>query len=203
MPRVVPEYREEAKARILKAAEQVFAKKGYHQATMDDIAKTIGVSRGAVYQYFRNKEELFEERCKTHARDLEKTLHSTFTGGDLLRVAELFFNELEQRTAGRTELLEALAEAPRNKAIKKVLQESYSRNQDIIVRFLEKLEEERTLRRNLDTTLIARLLMAMADGILMSMLRGLDESEARKVWIEGLRFVALAIVGKRIGQANK
>jgi len=63
MPRVVPEYKEEAKNRIVSAANQVFAEKGYRQATMDDVAKKIGVSKGTLYLYFASKEELFEEIC--------------------------------------------------------------------------------------------------------------------------------------------
>jgi len=60
MPKVVPEYKEEAKSRILDVANKVFAEKGYHEATMDDIAKRLGVSKGAIYLYFSSKEDLFE-----------------------------------------------------------------------------------------------------------------------------------------------
>ncbi len=61
MPKVVPEYKEEAKAKIVKAARTVFAKKGYHDATMDDVAKEVGVSKGALYSYFESKEDLLKE----------------------------------------------------------------------------------------------------------------------------------------------
>ena len=48
MPKVVPEYKQEARSRILDAANKVFAEKGYHEATMEDIAKQLGVSKGAI-----------------------------------------------------------------------------------------------------------------------------------------------------------
>lgn len=48
MPKVIPEYKEAAKDKIVKAAFKIFAKKGYHESTMDDIAKEIGVSKGAL-----------------------------------------------------------------------------------------------------------------------------------------------------------
>ena len=56
MPKVIPEYKEEAKAKIIKAARSVFSQKGYHDATMDDIATEVGVSKGALYSYFESKE---------------------------------------------------------------------------------------------------------------------------------------------------
>jgi AcrR family transcriptional regulator len=45
----------------VEAARVVFAKKGYHDATMDDVAKEVGVSKGALYSYFKSKEDLLKE----------------------------------------------------------------------------------------------------------------------------------------------
>src|SRR5581483_3181805 len=45
--------------RILQAALQVFAEKGYHRALVDDIVRVSRTSKGAVYHHFPNKEALF------------------------------------------------------------------------------------------------------------------------------------------------
>lgn len=45
--------------RILRAAEAVFSKKGYRQATLDEIVKIADTGKGTVYKYFNNKENLF------------------------------------------------------------------------------------------------------------------------------------------------
>jgi len=45
--------------RILQAALQVFAEKGYHRALVDDIVQASRTSKGAVYHHFPNKEALF------------------------------------------------------------------------------------------------------------------------------------------------
>jgi AcrR family transcriptional regulator len=51
---------------ILEAAIRVFARTGYHDARVSDIAREAGIAYGLVYHYFRNKEEIlrrvFEER---------------------------------------------------------------------------------------------------------------------------------------------
>ncbi len=44
---------------ILRAAAAVFARKGYHQALMEEVARAAGVGKGTVYRYFRDKEDLF------------------------------------------------------------------------------------------------------------------------------------------------
>ena len=45
----------ERRQRILAAARAVFAKRGYHQSTVDDIVAEAGVARGTFYLYFEDK----------------------------------------------------------------------------------------------------------------------------------------------------
>ena len=58
-PKLKPETLEERKSQILQAALTCFARKGYHQTTMDDIVKEAGLSKGGVYWHFGSKKELF------------------------------------------------------------------------------------------------------------------------------------------------
>lgn len=44
---------------ILNAAAEIFARDGYHQAAISDICRNAGISNGALYKYFSNKEDLF------------------------------------------------------------------------------------------------------------------------------------------------
>src|SRR5260370_39891828 len=47
------------RGRILEAALEVFARKGYHGASVDDIVRASGTSNGAVYHHFPNKDAVF------------------------------------------------------------------------------------------------------------------------------------------------
>lgn len=51
--------RARTRAALLEAATAVIAEKGYDRATLEDIAARAGMTRGAVYGNFKNKEELF------------------------------------------------------------------------------------------------------------------------------------------------
>jgi AcrR family transcriptional regulator len=44
---------------LLDAAEEVFAEKGFISATLDDIARAAGYTKGAIYKHFATKEDLF------------------------------------------------------------------------------------------------------------------------------------------------
>jgi len=52
---------EETRSNILSAAERLFYEKGVSNATLDDVAKAAGVTRGAIYWHFSNKTDLFLE----------------------------------------------------------------------------------------------------------------------------------------------
>ena len=54
------ERREATIAAILAAARKRFAQKGFAETTIDEIAQTGGVAKGAVYHHFSAKEEIFE-----------------------------------------------------------------------------------------------------------------------------------------------
>lgn len=53
--------KEENRKFILKAAERVFAQKGYSLATMDDIAEEAQFSKATIYRYHKSKRDIFIE----------------------------------------------------------------------------------------------------------------------------------------------
>ncbi len=60
-PEQFKEIREEKRALIMKAALEVFAEKTFRGASVSDIAKKAGISKGLLYNYFQSKEELLQK----------------------------------------------------------------------------------------------------------------------------------------------
>lgn len=61
MPRVSQEYLERRRQYIVDAARRSFARKGFYETTMQDVFRESGLSAGAVYRYFKSKDELVQE----------------------------------------------------------------------------------------------------------------------------------------------
>ncbi len=59
MPRLMDSTRAARRERILRAAVACFARRGYHQTTMEDITAAAGIAKGAPYVYFDGKEAVF------------------------------------------------------------------------------------------------------------------------------------------------
>src|SRR6059036_3930333 len=53
--------KDERRAQLVQAAQAVFAQRGYHAATVDDITRAAGVAKGTFYLYFREKREIYYE----------------------------------------------------------------------------------------------------------------------------------------------
>ena len=61
MPKVSEEHKERRREEILAAAQRCFARYGYEGATVARLEAESGLSRGAIFNYFENKEALFVE----------------------------------------------------------------------------------------------------------------------------------------------
>jgi TetR/AcrR family transcriptional regulator, transcriptional repressor of aconitase len=61
MPKISDERRTERREQILEGARRCFAEHGYEGATVVRLEREIGLSRGAIFNYFPSKEELFIE----------------------------------------------------------------------------------------------------------------------------------------------
>src|SRR4026209_2982156 len=63
MPPITPAHEQEVRERIVRAATRVFSERGFHRATMQDIVRASGLSVGAIYTYFKSKDELILAGC--------------------------------------------------------------------------------------------------------------------------------------------
>lgn len=83
--------KEEVRARIVRAAEVVFAASGYRGAKMAAIAKEAGLSTGNLYRYFANKDALFEHMLGADfVREFERLLDrrvQALEGSDLVTLS--------------------------------------------------------------------------------------------------------------------
>ncbi len=197
MPRVVPEYKQEARNRIVSVAHEAFAEKGYDQTTMEDIGNRLGVSKGALYLYFKSKEELFETICETRQRTLQRMLRASLKEGDLLASSLDFFNAI---TAQHSEYpigltFELISEAARNEKLKTILREDYDKRLEILAKFLQEQQSSGLLKDYVDVSSLAASLSALFNGLITALILGQDVELVKRTWVDAVRGVLTAIGG--------
>ena len=73
---VIKEFRT---AELLEAARRVFGKKGFHAATVEDIATAAGVAKGTVYLYYRSKQEVYWAALEHGITELHNEIQGRLT----------------------------------------------------------------------------------------------------------------------------
>jgi AcrR family transcriptional regulator len=90
-----PAEREARRASILRAAEEVFATRGYHAASVADIARRSGFAAGTIYLYFGDKADLYGsiilEKMRAMTARLDAALNSHPSATESLRAGVLAF----------------------------------------------------------------------------------------------------------------
>lgn len=190
MPRVVPEYKEKAKSRIVEAALEVFTKKGYHETTMDDIAERLGVSKGALYLYFKSKEDLYRAILNASFLSMTDSLRSTASsGGSPAQTCEALFDNLTKNTSSLGHSFEVISEASRNPALAKVVKEYYRDTTEVIEQCMKELRKDGSLRKDVDTRLLAQGLIALFDGLMICLAIGIERPEVRRIFAELMKAI--------------
>jgi AcrR family transcriptional regulator len=73
MPKISREHEEAVRNRIVDASIKIFGRLGYERASIQDVVRESGLSVGAVYTYFKGKEDLFLTACACEAeRETER-----------------------------------------------------------------------------------------------------------------------------------
>ena len=93
--------REERRQAILEAALRLFAERGYHETKMDDVAEKAGLSKGAIYLYYQNKEDLFfsllSQKMDQAVPAVEKALKQSRSLTELVRNVVATLLELREK----------------------------------------------------------------------------------------------------------
>ena len=167
MPKVVPEYKEEAKARILNAATEMFLEQGYKNTKMTQIAKRLGVSKGALYQYYKSKEELLLEVIKSGAQFRRSSVFNNMTLEQLpLLSTKKYYDKMIQSTAQIDKFgVEIAGIALHNPELMKGMRNFFLDEVNIIQEYFEKAKEAGKIKPDTDTRVIAVAILSFRSGL--------------------------------------
>ena len=157
---------------ILRAAAQVCAERGYHAATIDDIAEYAGIAKGTVYLYFRSKYELFFGVCCDYIAAMERTgkqaERSSTTAA--AQIQQHIHTLLAMSTETRDllplilEFWSASASPHRHASVAALFRDAHSRLRMLIADQIRKGQQEGEFDRSADASQVAAMLLGALDG---------------------------------------
>jgi AcrR family transcriptional regulator len=172
MPKVTEAHLEARRQQILEAAAECFARKGFHRTTMHDICQMAELSPGAVYRYFRSKDEIIEameEQGREHSAAVIEAV--TSERKDTLDVLEgltdVFFSKLEDSRDCAVHI-EMWAEALSNPRIRDmVVRIDDSIRNAFVSKIVLEAQERGEINGRLDADAVARVMVAFWDGLVL------------------------------------
>lgn len=169
-----PEDRAAKIQRILEAAVRVFARQGFHQSTVAQVAREAGVADGTIYNYFRNKDDILIQFFAVRAGQVFARFHSEVARGanglEKLRLLVRAHLAEFQRDPDMAVVYETETHQSSRLAEEQIraMAKSY---QDILAEIIEQGQEEGLFRRNLYAGLVKRLILGAVQETISSWLR--------------------------------
>ena len=166
--------REQSKAntreRLLRAARTVFARGGFHGASVEEIASEAGYSTGALYSNFDGKEDLFlalmDREIEGHAREIEDAVRAQAsisdraTGG-----ARQWMTMIEREPELLLLFMEFWAYGVRDPSVRPQVAARFAQMRELLTRLIADGTREFELELEISAEQLAVVIDALADGI--------------------------------------
>jgi len=165
---------------ILKAAEAIFFEKGYQHATMDDVAAAAELSKGTLYLYFKNKEELYfglAHKAILNLRDrFQKVLARPGTGMEKIKAIGEAYNTFAReepeyfKTIAQFEMSQ-LGSSPQGEEVVNQCHMAGKQVMELVVQAVVTGMHDKSVRQDIDPVVVAFLLQGLSNGVIQLIAR--------------------------------
>jgi AcrR family transcriptional regulator len=163
--------RQQTRDVLVEAATEVFARRGYEGASLEEIAETAGFTRGAIYKHFAGKEELFFAVIEASNERVIEAFRAIAPASadskewDVARLADLWrasvTNYEDLLALGMEHQLYVL----RNPSARRRAVAHRRKNRELVTAFIEEVAERSGTPLRLPATTLAAVILAAADGL--------------------------------------
>jgi AcrR family transcriptional regulator len=175
VPKVTDEHRASRREQILAAGWRCVARQGFHKTSMADIVRESGLSAGAVYLYFRSKDDIITaiaEQVVAAADQIFDEVLAHDAPPTLYEAVRLIVSRIEQiATAGDGELVKVAlpvwAEAVRDESIRGVVARAYRHLRQRMQDLVERLQAAGKFDPDADPEQVAQVLFGLMPGFVL------------------------------------
>lgn len=172
MPKVNDSYLEAHREKILDAAMICFSRKGFTETTIPDICREAQLSTGAVYRYFKNKDDLIEASVQKHRAERSKrlTMIEEKNAPEMLdrlyqlQVLRLLSPEPDNRAKI---MIHSFGEALTNPQVSRIVKGNWEEMSGHFEKIILKAQEQGYINPAFEARAVAVMINAIHDGLLL------------------------------------
>jgi AcrR family transcriptional regulator len=185
---------EETRIKILSGAQDLFAQRGYDATGIMDICDAAGVSKGAFYHHFPSKQAIFMALLEDWLAQLDVLMQAALAAAPnvpegLVDMAGLTSSVFEAADKQFPLFLEFWVQASRQQEIWQTVMAPYHRYQALFSSIFDKGIQEGSLNREVSSAAAARVIIALAMGLLLQALFDPKGANWSQVTQEGVRML--------------
>jgi AcrR family transcriptional regulator len=169
--------------RLLAAAVEVFVEQGYEGARLQDIARTAGLTTGAIYANFRGKDELLFAAIGARADVEMDSLLEEAQDRNPRALLELLGDRLVGTRRQPPLLIDAIAAARRDDELARVLRDRLDARERVLADIVDRAKVDGAIDPALDSAVFARFGLTLAMGALVLRTLAID-APAEGAWHE-------------------
>jgi len=177
MPRVTDEHRAARRKQIIDAGRHCVADQGFHKTTMSDVIRESGLSAGAVYGYFKSKDEIVAAIADDALGNIDEVFDALIADPELTPVKALRTTlehviQIAERPGGDITkvALQAWAEALRDEAVMATAQGKYRLLRDHFADIARRGQQDGTISPGVDPDHVAQAMFALIPGFVLQRL---------------------------------
>jgi TetR/AcrR family fatty acid metabolism transcriptional regulator len=163
---------------ILAAAIKVFARQGFHQSTVAQIAKEAGVADGTIYLYFKNKDDILVQFFNYKTKLVFDSFRTEVARADssLDKLRYLIHRHLEEFQRNREMAVVYQVETHQSSRLAEAqIKEMSKMYRDLISEIVEQGQQEGTIRKDLYVGLVKRFIIGAVDEVINTWLHSNGE----------------------------
>jgi AcrR family transcriptional regulator len=154
------------RAALLEAARALIREKGYERTTLEEVAQRAGMTTGAIYGNFKNRDELFIALGQTYWAPVKPKLQPGATFAEAMRaMAEATIEAIPDRTAAAVGRLTGLAYGLTNAELRARVHEVTAASYEMGAEWLRSLGDERELPMPAEH--LVRVIHALIEGLVL------------------------------------
>lgn len=195
MPKVTEAYLETRRQQILDAAIACFARKGFHQTTMEDIGDEAGLSPGVAYRYFESKDDIIVATVQGSLDRSADFFEEASEEEDIQSLLEQMIDDTYQRFEQPDRdiyykvRVQLWAETLQNKKVAESAGILRDKGQMQLATIIKRGQELGQIKSDLDVLAVALAIMANHDGFILHWLANphVDIRKYREATMEMVR----------------
>ncbi|MGD9056754.1 MAG: TetR/AcrR family transcriptional regulator [Desulfobacterales bacterium] len=163
---------------ILEAAVKVFARQGFHQSTVAQIAKEAGVADGTIYLYFKNKDDILVQFFRFRTKQVFESFREAVDGAEAStdKLRNLVRRHLAEFQRDRDGAVVYQVETHQNSRLAEAqIREMSKMYRDLISEIIEQGQQEGAIRKDLYVGLVKRFIIGAVDEVINTWLHAEED----------------------------